>query len=167
MGRCSQRVTKLETANFSHPFYGTPLWYHIHYIWIAVNSATNDKNNLNLIIKWVFILISEQNLILFSSLYFRSVIIKCNEYVNMSLTKVSYLSKIPAIILKYSALSVVSLHCQTDTQWSWSSSSWIEGQEGRALQRWGRGHQRGPIQETTDHLPYDRTQVIQAIWTQR
>ena len=45
----------------------------------------------------------------------------------------------------------------------------VESRYGRggALQRWGRGHQRGPIQETSNHLPYDRTQVIQAVWTQR
>ena len=68
-------LIKLETANFSHPFYGTPLCslYHIHYIWIAVNSATTTKIMFNLIIKWIFIL---TNLIWFLSLYCKSVIIK-------------------------------------------------------------------------------------------
>ena len=59
IGRYSQRVTNfsewltgiLVTSFMEHHFVPYSL-----YIWIAVNSATNDWNNLNLIIKWTFIL---------------------------------------------------------------------------------------------------------------
>ena len=43
-----------------------------YYILIAVNSARNDENNLNLILNFYF----RTNSVLVSSLYFRSVINK-------------------------------------------------------------------------------------------
>ena len=55
-GRYSQKVTKLETANFSHPFYGTLLVtrfmeHHVLIHSLHFNDYKSDENKIKFFLK--------------------------------------------------------------------------------------------------------------------